>query len=92
MVNCHLSDASIMQVMIYTTPTCGYCKMAKAFLKERNVSYEEKDVAADSNAAQFMIEKSGQMGVPFIVIVDDKGEEHTKVGFDEDWLKKTLGL
>jgi len=32
-------------VIIYSTPTCGYCKMAKAYFEENNVKYEDKNVA-----------------------------------------------
>jgi hypothetical protein len=35
------------QVEIYTTPTCGYCRMAKQLLARKNVSYTELDVSVD---------------------------------------------
>ena len=74
-------------VIIYTTPTCPYCAMAKMFLKEHGVSFVEKNVAQDRAAANEMIEKSGQMGVPTI---DINGE--IIVGFDRDAIKKVLKL
>jgi len=74
-------------VIIYTTPTCPYCAMAKMFLKEYGVSFIEKNVAQDRVAANEMIEKSGQMGVPTI---DINGE--IIVGFDQDAIKKALNL
>lgn len=74
-------------VIIYTTPTCPYCTMAKMFLKEYGVSFVEKNVAQDRAAANEMIEKSGQMGVPTI---DINGE--IIVGFDQDAIKKALNL
>lgn len=52
------------KVTIYTTPTCVYRKMTKAFFKENNVVYEEKDVSTDAMACDEMIAKSNQMGVP----------------------------
>ena len=55
-------------VLIYSTPTCPYCKMAKEFLEENNVDFENKDVSANQAAAQEMISKSGQMGVPVLDI------------------------
>ena len=73
------------QVKIYTTPTCHYCKLAKAFFQENNVTYEERDVMSDLAARQEMINKSGQMGVPVIVV----GEELV-VGFDEEHLRVLL--
>ncbi len=74
-------------VTIYTTPTCSYCKAAKAFFKEHNVEYTEYDVAADREKAQEMIQKSGQMGVPVILVGDNM-----IVGFDEDRVKSLLNV
>lgn len=78
---------SDQKVAIYTTPTCGYCKMAKAFFKENNIAYEEHNVVEDETARNYMMDKSGQSGVPVITI----GEEFV-VGFDEDRLRELLGV
>jgi len=75
------------KVTIYTTPTCVYCKMAKAFFKENNVVYEEKDVSTDTKSQEEMITKSGQMGVPVIDI-----EDKIIVGFDRDGISKLLNI
>ena len=75
------------QVVIYSTPTCHFCQMAKEFFKENNVEYTDYDVSADLDKRQEMIEKSGQMGVPVVFV----GEEMT-IGFDKDKLSKELGL
>ena len=73
------------KVKIYSTPTCPFCKRAKAFFKEHNIEYEDINVAEDEKARDEMVEKSGQMGVPVIEIGDK-----IIVGFDEQELKKTL--
>jgi len=57
-----------MNVTIYTSPTCGYCHQAKAYLSGKGVPYEEKDVSVDRAAADEMMMLTGQMGVPVIVI------------------------
>lgn len=75
------------QVTIYTTPTCGYCKQAKAFFQEHDISYSEKDVSEDQAAQQEMIEKSGQRGVPVMVIGDE-----IIVGFDQPKVAEMLGV
>ncbi len=75
------------KVKIYTTVTCPWCKKTKEFFKENNVKYKEVDVGNDQKAAQEMIKKSGQMGVP---VVDVDGE--IVIGFDEPRLKKLLGI
>jgi glutaredoxin-like YruB-family protein len=75
------------QVSIYTTPTCHFCQLTKAFFKENNVSYNEFNVAADMEKRQEMIDKSGQMGVPVIFIGEDM-----VVGFDKGKLSELLGI
>lgn len=74
-------------VVIYSTPTCTYCNMSKDYFKANNVAYTEHDVASDATARQEMVDKSGQMGVPVILI-----EDEVIVGFDEPKIKELLGL
>ena len=77
----------MVTVKVYSTPTCPYCKMAKEFLKENKVKFEDIDVSRDQKKANEMIEKSGQMGVPVIEIGDT-----IIVGYDRDSIKKALKL
>ncbi len=76
-----------MKVTVYSTPTCPFCKQAKAFLNDNNIPYTDIDVSANHDEAQEMIHKSGQMGVP---VIDVGGE--IIVGFDERELKKALNM
>lgn len=76
-------------VTIYTTSACVYCKMTKEFFAEHNIAYTEKNVATDQAAAQEMVDKSGQMGVP-VTIISDNGKDEVVVGFDEDRLSTLL--
>ncbi|HLC85990.1 MAG TPA: glutaredoxin family protein [Candidatus Nanoarchaeia archaeon] len=76
-----------LNVKIYSTPMCPYCKMTKEFLKENKIKYKEIDVSANEKAAQEMIKKSGQMGVP---VTEINGK--IIVGFDKQALKKALGM
>ncbi len=75
------------KVKIYSTPTCPYCKRAKEFLKENKIAFEDIDVSKNQAAANEMIEKSGQMGVP---VIDIDGQ--IIVGFDREALKKALKI
>ena len=74
-------------VAIYTTVTCGYCKLAKEYFQKNNVEYQEFDVGTDLAKRQEMIEKSGQMGVPVITVGSDM-----IVGFNKPRLQELLGL
>jgi glutaredoxin-like YruB-family protein len=77
-----------VKVRVFSTPSCPYCHQAKEFLKSHGVAYDDIDVSKDQEAANEMIEKSGQMGVP-VIIVDNKV---VIVGFDREALKKALKL
>lgn len=65
-------------VTIYSTPTCHFCQMTKEYLAEHNIPFTEHNVANDLEKRQEMIDKSGQMGVP-VVLIDDE----LIVGFDK---------
>ena len=74
-------------VIVFSTSTCPWCVKVKEFLKQNNIKYTEKNVGEDQKAADYMIEKTGQMGVP-VTEIDGK----FVVGFDVAGLKKALGL
>lgn len=74
-------------VLIYTTPTCVYCKMAKEFFKKHNVEYSELNVATDQKAREDMVDKSQQLGVP---VIDVDGQ--IIIGFNQPALEKALGM
>ena len=81
-----------MNVTIYTTQTCPFCRQEKEFLSGHNVEYTEHYVDQDREKAQEMIEKSGQMGVPITVITDDAGKEHHVLGFQKNKRMEILNL
>jgi glutaredoxin 3 len=74
-----------MHITIYTTPTCPYCKLAKDYFKDKGITVSEIDVAADPSAANEMVKKSGQMGVPVIEINDE-----IVVGWNESAVEEIL--
>ncbi|MFQ5647807.1 MAG: glutaredoxin family protein [Candidatus Aenigmatarchaeota archaeon] len=75
------------RVRIFSTTSCPWCVRAKEWLKENKIEFEEVDVQQDRAAAQEMVEKSGQTGVP-VLEVGDK----IIVGFNLEELKKALGM
>ena len=74
-------------VTIYSTPSCHFCQMAKAFFKENSIAYTEHDVASDVEKRKEMVEKSGQMGVP-VILIDD----NLIVGFDKPKIAQLLNM
>ncbi len=74
-------------VIVYSTPTCPYCEILKAFLRDNNVPYEYIDLTVQPGKIQEMVLKSGQLGVP---VIDVDG--NIVVGFDRQKLKELLGI
>jgi len=58
------TGASAHRVTVFTTPTCPYCDMVKRYLASLDVPYSEVDVASDPSAAQELVARTGQQGVP----------------------------
>jgi glutaredoxin-like YruB-family protein len=74
-------------VKVYSTSTCPWCKMAKSFLDKNGIRYQDLDVAADKQARDAMIKKSGQTGVPVLEI-----DSEIVIGFNQQQLKEKLGI
>lgn len=74
-----------MAVTIYTTPSCGYCTVAKKYFRENRISFTEYDVSRDQRKADEMVRKSGQMGVP---VIDVNGK--VIVGFNKPEIERSL--
>ena len=73
------------KIKVYTSSTCPYCVMAKEYLAEKGLEYEEKNVQTDKAARQELM-KMGYTGVPVVVI----GEEEI-VGFDKAKIDEAIG-
>jgi glutaredoxin 3 len=73
------------KVTLYSTPTCPFCKRAKAYLSDKGVSFTDYNVAQDKDKAKEMIRLSGQMSVPVIIIGDE-----IIVGFNQTLVDKAL--
>lgn len=81
----HPTSGTDKGVTIYTTPTCPWCRKTKNYLAGKGIAYLEYNVAQDRGKAKEMVEKSGQMGVPVIVIGDQ-----VIIGFDQGKFDKLL--
>jgi len=71
-------------VTIYSTPTCGYCKMLKAFLESQSIPYEDHDVVDDQKAAEEMQQLvPGNMSVPVVVFNKGENDQEIQLGYDQ---------
>jgi len=75
------------RVIIFTTPSCSYCRSAKKYLREKGVHFKDVDVTRDAAAARDMVRRSGQQGVP---VLDIGGK--IVVGFDRPKIDKLLDI
>jgi glutaredoxin 3 len=73
------------RVIIFSTPTCSFCNMAKKYFREKNIKFKDVDVSRDPAAARDMVRRSGQQGVP---VIDIGGK--IVVGFDRVKIDKYL--
>lgn len=79
-------------IEIYSTPTCGFCHMLKAYLDGKQLKYTDYDLAQDYSKAEEMMEISGQSGVPVMVINRGMPDQQIVVGFNKPKIDELLGL
>lgn len=84
---CKRKNNMAKSVIVYSTPNCPWCIRVKQFLKENNILFLDWDVSVDQAAADEMVKKSAQMGVP---VLDIDGQIVT--GFDKERIKQLLGI
>lgn len=82
-----MSSKKFPRVIIFTTPSCSFCRSAKKYLREQGIPFKDVDVTRDSAAARDMVRRSRQQGVP---VIDIGGK--IIVGFDRPKIDRLLGL
>ena len=82
-----MQTATQPKVIIFTTPTCSFCTTAKRYFREKNVRFTEVDVTRDQRAAVDMQKRTGQTGVPVILI-----NNRPIVGFDVPKINSLLNI
>ena len=75
------------KVIIFTTPTCSYCNIAKRYFREKSVRFTNVDVSRDQRAAADMQRRTGQTGVPINMI-----NNRSIVGFDKPKINRMLNI
>jgi glutaredoxin len=72
-------------VVVYTTSWCGWCRKTLAWLDERGVAYENRDIERDADWAAELQRKTGATSIPVV----DVGGSIVR-GFDPDRLAELL--
>ncbi len=75
------------RVTVYSTPTCSWCNTLKSYLKSNHIQFTDIDVSKNQQAAEQMVRRSGQQGVPQTDI-----EGQLIVGFDKQRINSLLGI
>ncbi len=86
-VNQAFDEKPSKRVTVYSTPTCSWCNTLKLWLKKNNIRYTDIDVSRNEKAAEDLVRRSGQQGVPQ---TDINGQ--IVVGFNQQMLKELLGI
>ncbi len=72
-------------VKVYSTSWCAFCKMAKDYLTSKKIEYKEVNIEEDQAAGMYIMQKTGQAGVPVIEIGDEM-----ILGFDRERIDGAL--
>ena len=73
------------KIIVFSTPTCSHCNNAKAYFRQSRIKFRDIDVSRDQAAARDMVRRTGQQGVPVILI-----NNRPIVGFDKGKIEKML--
>ena len=74
-------------VILFTTPTCSWCRTVKQYLRKHEIRFKEVDITRDQRAAQDMVRRSGQQGVPVTLI-----NNRPVVGFNKNKINRLLDI
>ncbi len=75
------------KVVVFSTPTCSWCRTLKQYLKKNNIRYKDIDVSKDQAGAKDMVRRTGQQGVPVTLI-----NNRAIVGFNKTEINKLLNI
>lgn len=75
------------KVIVFTTPTCSWCRVVKDYLKQHHIEFKAIDISRDQKAAADMVRRTGQQGVPVTLI-----NNRPIIGFDKNQLNRLLNI
>ncbi len=75
------------EVVVFTTPTCGWCKKTKQYLANHKIKFKEVDISRDHAAARDLVRRTNQMGVPVTLI-----NNRPIIGFNRSEINRLLNI
>ncbi len=79
-------------IRVFSTPYCGFCTTLKEYLKQRNVAFTEVDLAQDPEQARYIVQLTGQAGVPVLLKEEEGKQPEFIVGYNKEKVDAMLGL
>jgi glutaredoxin-like YruB-family protein len=73
------------RIVVFTSPSCGWCRKVKSYLKERGFRYRDVDISKDQKAAQDLQRRTGQTSVPVTLI-----NNRPVIGFNRQEIDRLL--
>jgi len=77
-------EARQKKVVLFTSPTCKWCTVAKNYLKNNGIKFKQIDITKDDKAAKDC-QKHGCRGVPVVLV-----GTRWICGFDQKTIEKAL--
>ncbi len=75
------------RIIVFSTPSCPWCNRAKSYLRQHGFRFKDVDVSKDDRAARDLVSKTGQTGVPVIMI-----NNRPIVGFNKKEIDRLLNI
>ncbi len=75
------------RIIVFSTPNCGWCRKLKSYLREKGFKYRDVDISKDVKAADDLVRKTGQTGVPVTLI-----NNRPIVGFNKNEIDRALKI
>jgi mycoredoxin len=82
-----------MELIVYSSPTCGDCRVAKRFLAKHNIPYKDIDVTTTPGAVEEIVKHTGKQAIPQFVIDGEWVQPYRPgKGFLYEEMAKRLGV
>ena len=78
------------KIKLYSTTTRPYCKMEQKWLEDNKIEYELIYVDRDQKTAEYLVNKTGQMGVPVTELEYSGMDSEFVIGFNKYALEKMV--
>jgi glutaredoxin len=76
-------------IIVYSAKLCSDCQQLKAFLDEKEIEYENRDIRENPEWGEELEKKTGKLGVPYLILDGEWviGYE-AGVGYNEEYANK----